>query len=687
MHIGIFTTLKIKNGIPLFSEKHQKRLTDHGKALGFPSPPLDLEKQIVTYLTQNNLQNCSLHITVQQNNEITFQHRELPKIKKGVKVISLPDTRDATKIYKTTNRLVNEKAKKIAEKKGTDDALFVKDQKFIESTICNIFSLNKKGEIITPPLAGKGLKGITRQLIMENIKVIEEDIPENTNGPLVLVNSLRIQKVSHINGKKLQNAEKLLQRIKKIIDLAEKSYSKKSFIHYQQLSDWIDPEDNFITLFAKEQNAFWLDSNLPNDKNRFSYMGIPTEIITYSIKAKKIIVQKKVTTKQIDKNIFFYLNQQLKKRLIRNSDLPFPFIGGYVGYFGYELKNNQKKQQKYISPYPDSLWYFTTQTIVFDHQEKKVFLVCLAKNKTAAEKWFGEIKKKLQILRHPETKPIHHNNSQINFHLDRNHQQYLKDIAICKKYLAKGESYQICLTNTLTTKTKTDPFHIYQTLRKINPAPYAAYIKYNDLSILSSSPEEFLKIDQNGIVETKPIKGTRKRGRTKVEDKKLTKQLQSSKKDWSENAMIVDLLRNDLGKVCEFGSVKVEKLMDIESYETVHQLVSTIKGKLRNDVTLIDCIKACFPGGSMTGAPKLRSMEILEDLEKKTRGIYSGTLGFLSLNQTALLAIVIRTMIIKNNTVTIGTGGAILIDSDPQKEYEEMLLKAKALTEAILKNA
>ena len=265
----------------------------------------------------------------------------------------------------------------------------------------------------------------------------------------------------------------------------------------------------------------------------------------------------------------------------------------------------------------------------------------------------------------------------------REQQQYLKDIQTAKKYLNKGESYQICLTNTLTKKVTIDPLLLYQTLRKSNPAPYAAYLRYNDLTVLCSSPEQFLKIDAGGTVTTKPIKGTIARGNTLQEDILLKKQLAESKKDWSENAMIIDLLRNDLGKVCTFGSVKVTKPMAIETYQTVHQLVSTVQGKLHKDTSVIDCIKACFPGGSMTGAPKTRTMEIIEKLEKQARGIYSGALGFLSYNKTASLNIVIRTMVMQKDAVSIGAGGAILIDSDPEKEYEEMLLKTTALQNAI----
>jgi len=458
-----------------------------------------------------------------------------------------------------------------------------------------------------------------------------------------------------------------------------KTYS----IHHQKLPSWIDPEQVFTTLFSKSPHSFWLDSSLSNnDSARFSYMGdAPREIHSYFLEDARIA----------EGDIFYYLKEKLAENMCQPTNLPFPFVGGYVGYFGYELKKLSGAKTKYQSPYPDSLWYFVDQFIAFDHKEKEVYLVSLHENK----KWFREIKEKLNnVIARKNDEAISCNTQGIatlplvarnDFRLTRDKEQYLKDIATCKEYLAKGESYQICLTNTLTTKANIDPLTLYQTLRSINPAPYAAYVKYNDLSILCSSPEQFLKIDKDKLVETKPMKGTIARGKTPHEDKALAKQLQKSTKDWSENAMIVDLLRNDLGKVCEFGSVQVSKQMTLETYETVHTLVSTVRGKLKKEISIIDCIQACFPGGSMTGAPKIRSMEILENLEKNPRGIYSGALGFLSLNQTASLNIVIRTIIAKGNEFSIGAGGAILTDSDPEKEYDEMMLKTKALMEAINK--
>lgn len=460
---------------------------------------------------------------------------------------------------------------------------------------------------------------------------------------------------------------------------------KNHKIIFERLKFWIDPEQVFTMFFADSPNTFWLDSSLStNDYSRFSYMGVSSEIVTYSIATKELTIDKHEKKQKLQQDIFSYLKDRMAKNYCEEKKLPFDFIGGYVGYFGYELKSFCGGKETYKSHYPDSLWFLVDKTIVFDHKEKNIYLVCFADKKTNAGKWFAEIKNKLQDVPLPAAPYINiHTDKTLIFRLDRNYKKYIRDIAICKEYLQKGDSYEICLTNTITTKTNLDHLKLYQSLRKNNPAPYSAYLKHNDLSVLSSSPEQFLSIDKNRTVLSKPIKGTIRRGQTLQIDEQLKRQLLESEKEKAENLMIVDLVRNDLGRVCEIGSISVPKLMDIESYQTVHQLVSTVKGKLRRDISPIDCIISCFPGGSMTGAPKIRTMEIIDKLEKKTRGIYSGSIGFLSFNKTVSLNIAIRTIVAKNDEFSMGSGGAILIQSDPEKEYDEMLLKTKILLQTL----
>lgn len=465
-------------------------------------------------------------------------------------------------------------------------------------------------------------------------------------------------------------------------------------VRVRQLREFYDPEWLFFHILNHEPYSFWLDSSrIERGLSRFSYMGAYggplSQVVKYHTGASNLEVTRNGITSYWAESIFTYLDRELARLHTLSTELPFDLNCGFVGYFGYELKAECGSTLTYASPFPDAMFVFADRVIVFDHAEKHMYLVCLVEqyDTMAAEEWFDALEQRLQDLP-PSALTLSSdkvsNSEPLQFFLSRSYHHYLRDIDACKHYLTEGETYEVCLTNSLKISSSIDPLLLYRHLRRRNAAPYAAFLRFNDMAILCSSPERFLRIDRDGHVEAKPIKGTIARGKDRAEDVLNKEMLSTSEKDRAENLMIVDLLRNDLGRVCEVGSIHVPKLMDVESYATVHQLVSTVRGQLRQDLRAIDCICAAFPGGSMTGAPKLRTMEIIDTLEHEARGIYSGALGFLGINGTIDLNIVIRTIVATPWWSTICAGGAIVIQSDPESEFDEMLLKTKALILTIL---
>ena len=462
-------------------------------------------------------------------------------------------------------------------------------------------------------------------------------------------------------------------------------------VYSRQLNIERDPEQVFFHLFRDESLAFWLDSSLADPSlSRFSFMGDGSgpnsRLVQYNVQTQEISVTQGNELNVYKESILDYLKRELELLNYRCDGLPFDFNCGFAGYFGYEIKAECGSTLENPSSLPDSSFILADRLIVFDHQELTIYVLCLTKKnqKGEAEAWFDTVEQQLSKLPLLEPPTLKKSDKPVTFRLSRSYQTYLDNIQHCLYEISQGESYEVCLTNKISTDSQPDPLTLYRILRQTNPAPYSAFFRFKDLVVLSSSPERFLKIDRNNRVESKPIKGTKARGVNTQEDKEIRESLKKGEKYRAENLMIVDLLRNDLGSVCETGSVHVPKLMDIETYATVHQLVSTICGHLRQDIKATDCIRAAFPSGSMTGAPKLRTMEIIDRLEGEARGIYSGAIGFLGLNGTADLNIVIRTIVMTPIETTIGVGGAIVALSDPQMEFDEILLKAQALIRAIL---
>ena len=445
-----------------------------------------------------------------------------------------------------------------------------------------------------------------------------------------------------------------------------------------------DAESAFVSLYGESEHAFWLDSSREGARSRFSFMGDASgplaEVITHEAGEGEPLLDR--------------LQRRLDElRPPEIPDLPFEFDCGFVGYLGYEMKGECGYESPHASAHPDAALIFSDRLVAFDHAEECTYLLALHKlgEEEAADAWLDTTARRLVALRageksgggpHLQVGPPP-DFSPSTLALSRSREQYLEDIETSLDHLFEGESYEICLTNHLTFESDVNPLDLYRALRKANPAPFSAYLRFGDLTILSSSPERFLHVDQAGHAEARPIKGTSRRGATADEDVALAAALAADEKDRAENLMIVDLLRNDLGAVCEVGSVEVPEMMAVESYETVHQLVSSVQGQLRPDLGATDAIRSCFPPGSMTGAPKRRTTEILDAIEGAPRGVYSGAIGWFGLGGAADLSVAIRTIVLAGGRASVGAGGAIVLDSDPGREHEEMLLKAAAPLRAI----
>lgn len=451
----------------------------------------------------------------------------------------------------------------------------------------------------------------------------------------------------------------------------------------------IQPEAVFDRLFSDLPYCFWLDSSLSDDTTaRFSFMGgykaSDLDALRYFVPDSllEICSEGRVRSSKID--LFDYLHTEIAEQSVKDAEvnLPFEFRGGYLGYFGYELKALTGGKAAHTSDIPDAYLFHVTRFCVIDHAANTLYFVAIERpgEEESTQNWFAGLQARLRTGVCPEPEPVA--GSVSRFEKSLSESQYLDRIGSCMDAIRDGESYEVCLTNQFAAQAQIDPLTYYRYLRRKNPAPYSSFFRFPELSIASSSPERFLKISTAGEVETKPIKGTVRRGKDAREDERLKTWLAEEEKNRSENLMIVDLLRNDLGRVCDVGSVIVPKLMHVETYATVHQLVSTVTGRLKKDKSPVDCIRAAFPGGSMTGAPKIRTMEIIDSLEKVARGVYSGSIGYLSFNGAVDLNIVIRTAVFTQRRVRIGVGGAVIALSDPKEEWDEILLKSKALVDA-----
>jgi para-aminobenzoate synthetase len=467
-------------------------------------------------------------------------------------------------------------------------------------------------------------------------------------------------------------------------------------------------EHLFERLFEGAENAFWLDSaDAPTKLGQCSYLGTSAgrerALIEYDVEAGEASIRRARRNTVEHKSLFDLLDREVARHAVAPPpELERGLIGGFVGYLGYELKAECGAPNVHSSDMPDALLMLANRVVAVDHVRRRTYVCAVGREDDPEADAWVEAAAELAaaaIADPPDPEdsfqplaPSGGANAgndhgahleHVVFQSGRGRERYLADIAASQAELAAGESYEVCLTDQFSTTASPDPFTLYRHLRRSNPAPFAAYLKFGDRAVVSSSPERFLSVDRDRRVEARPIKGTISRHDDPVVDAARRDELKGDEKTMAEHLMIVDLLRNDVGRVCDVDSVSVPELMVIEPYATVHQMVSTIQGYLEPGRTPVECVHACFPGGSMTGAPKLRTMEIIDGLEDEARGVYSGAIGYFGLDGSTDLSIVIRTIVMRPGRTTIGAGGAIVMQSDPVDEFDEILLKARAPMAAV----
>jgi len=448
--------------------------------------------------------------------------------------------------------------------------------------------------------------------------------------------------------------------------------------------------------FKDHSHAAFLDSSLIDERQgRYSFV-VFDPFLTLKCFQGELIVSRYSNEMRFTGDLFVEIRKLLDEYEVENTFGGIPFIGGAIGYFSYDLKHYIEKLPSHSVNdlvFPDCYICMYDSVIIFDHINNKSYISCCyfpesngVKNENDAERKIAEIERQLQEplerdrISDFDIRTIMRQQFSNKYGLNWNYtkEEYISTIKKAIEYILAGDIFQVNLSQRFHTKLKVPPWQLYKYLHHINPVPFGNYLDFKEIVILGASPESFLKL-RGRHVETRPMKGTRPRGRTLEEGMRLKKDLVESVKDKAELAMIVDMERNDLGRVCELGSIKVSEPRVIETYETVYQTTGTVEGTLRSDKDRMDLLKACFPGGSITGAPKVRAMEIIDELEPTRRSVYTGSVGYLSFSGEMHLNIVIRTILIKNDMAYFQVGGGILADSIPEKEYEETLDKARAL--------
>jgi para-aminobenzoate synthetase component 1 len=373
---------------------------------------------------------------------------------------------------------------------------------------------------------------------------------------------------------------------------------------------------------------------------------------------------------------FELLRAQLGERHEGSEDLP--FCGGAIGYFGYDLGRLLERLPSIAAAdvgMPELAIGIYDWAVVVDHEKRSARLVGLGRDPRTFEQWPSLLER---LARPAAAQPAAPFRVLTRAHSTVSRDEYAAAFGRVQEHIRLGDCYQVNLTQRFEARADGDPWAAYLKLRKINPAPFAAYLDFPDGRVLCSSPELFLRV-VGDHVETKPIKGTRPRGADDARDRALADALRTSPKDRAENVMIVDLLRNDLGKACVPGSVRATKLFDVESFASVHQLVSTVEGRLSRGRDALDLLEGCFPGGSITGAPKVRAMQIIEELEPQRRGVYCGAIGYVGYDGNMSLNIAIRTLVQHGDSIYAWAGGGVVADSQVDAEYQESLDKAAAL--------
>jgi len=459
-------------------------------------------------------------------------------------------------------------------------------------------------------------------------------------------------------------------------------------------ADLLTPVLAYLKIESDVPYAFLLESVEGGEKiARYSFLGCNPYLI---IRAKGDVVEIIRGAEPIKrKGRLLEVMRKITERYksVKVPGLP-PFAGGAVGYFAYDTVRwveDIPQEGEDDLQLDDSVMMFFSSLLAFDHVRQQILIIsnCILDEQATHldskyQKALAEIQSLEEMLNRPARIPQFGVSSADTIKIKSNFSKsdYLKAVEKGKEYIKSGDIFQVVLSQRFSASVTSAPFNIYRALRIVNPSPYMFYLKLKDFSVIGSSPEMLVKI-VDGIAYYRPIAGTRPRGTGDDEDALLAEELKADDKEKAEHIMLVDLGRNDLGKVCEFGSVEVVDLMLVEKYSHVMHLVSGLRGRLRQEVDRFDALMACFPAGTVTGAPKVRAMEIIDELEPNKRGVYAGAILYLDFSGTLDSCIAIRTLVVKDGTAFIQAGGGIVADSIPEKEFQETINKSRALVKAV----